>query len=201
MKQGKEQRKLRILLLVGDLIGANCTSDENKLSILEKFRRYGWEVTLAGATRVVRPCAFASQRGATPFDLDCTVDEIHDVLAYDGVSILPGPSHSALIKSPKALQMIREAVDGGLVVSAWCHGVRVLAAADVVRGRRIVGHATDKDTVEAAGGIFVGHDHPPVADGRLVTGARSYYYRAKNADAIRAAMLERLAEIGERNEA
>ncbi len=193
MKRVESQKRIRMLLLVGDLVGANCTSNENKLSICEKFRRYGWEVTLAGAERVVRPCGYAAERGATPLDLDCTVDELDSVLDYDGVSVLPGPSHSGLIKSKKALRMIREAAATGLVVSAWCHGVRVLAAADVIRGKRIVGHAADKDIVEAAGGIFVGHDHPPVTDGRLVTGARSYYYRAKNADAIRAAMLERLA--------
>lgn len=194
MKRVESPRRVRLLLLVGDLVGANCTSDEKKLSILEKFRRYGWDVTLAGASRVVRPCAYAAERGATPLDLDCTVDEIANILDYDGVSILPGPSHSGLTTSPRALGMIRDATAGGLVVSAWCHGVRVLAAAGVIRGKRIVGHAADKDVVEAAGGIFVGHDHPPVTDGRLVTGARSYYYRAKNAEAIRAAMLERLAE-------
>ncbi len=194
MKRGEGSKRIRLLLLVGDLVGANCTSNENKLSILEKFRRYGWEVTLAGALRAVRPCAYAAERGAAPLDLDCTVDEVGDILDYDGVSVLPGPSHSGLTASPRALGMIRDAAAGGLVVSAWCHGVRVLAAADVIRGKRIVGHATDKDIVEAAGGIFVGHDHPPVTDGRLVTGARSYYYRAKNAEAIRAAMLDRLAE-------
>jgi putative intracellular protease/amidase len=194
MRQAQDAKQIRILLLVGDLVGANCTSNENKLSILEKFRRYGWEVTLAGAERVVRPCAYAAERGATPLDLDCTIDDVGNVLDYDGISILPGPSHSGLIKSQKALRMIRDAAAAGLVLSAWCHGVRVLAAADVIRGKRIVGHAADKDAVEAAGGIFVGHDHPPVTDGRLVTGARSYFYRAKNADAIRAAMLERLAK-------
>ncbi len=193
MSKKKPQKQVKILLLVGDLVGANCTSNENKLSIVDKFRRYGWQVTIAGAARVVRPCAYYAERGGAPLEVDCTVDEITDVLGYDALSILPGPSHSGLVRSPDALRLVRDAVQGGLVVSAWCHGVRVLAAADVVRGRRIVGHAADKDTIEAARGIFVGHDHPPVTDGRLVTGARSYFYRARNAEAIRAAMLERLA--------
>ncbi len=190
-KKEATEQAMRILLLVGDQIGANCTSNENKLSILEKFRRYGWDVTLAGAEQVVRPCAYAAERGAVPLDVDCTLDEIGDIEDYDGLSILPGPSHSGLIGSPKALRMVRQASDAGLVISAWCHGVRVLAAADVVRGKRIVGHIADKDIIERAGGIFVGHDHPPVTDGRLVSGARSYYYRVKNSEAIRAAMLER----------
>lgn len=194
MTKRQETRPIRILVLAGDLIGANCTSNENKLSIVEKFRRYGWQVTLAGAQRTVPPCAYYAQRGGTPLDLDMTIDEIERVLDYDAVSVLPGPSHAGLIRSTKTLEMIREATAAGRVVSAWCHGVRVLAAADVIRGKRIVGHAADREIVERAGGIFVGHDHPPVIDGCLVTGARSYYYRAKNADAIRSAILERLAE-------
>jgi putative intracellular protease/amidase len=189
-KQG-EQRAVRFLLLVGDRIGVNCTSNENKLSILEKLRRYGWDVTLAGTERVVHPCAYAAERGAVPLDVDCTIDEVGDITGYDGLSVLPGPSHAGLIGSSEALRLIRRASDAGLVISAWCHGVRVLAAADVIRGKRIVGHIADKDVIERAGGIFVGHDHPPVTDGRLVTGARSYYYRAKNSEAIRAAVLER----------
>ena len=195
MSAKKSGRPVRMLLLWGDLYGANCTSNAKKLSILEKFRRYGWDLTLAGAERTVRPCAFAQQRGAEPFELDCTVDELGEVTDYDGLSVMPGPAHQGLIASVKAMALIRRASDEGLVVSAWCRGLRVLAAADVIRGKRVVGHIDDKDVIEAAGGIYLGHDHPPVIDGRLVTGARSYYYRAKNAEAIRTAMVKRLASI------
>ena len=113
---------------------------------------------------------------------------------YDGVSILPGPSHNGLVESAAALRLLRDAVDSGLVVSAWCRAVRVLAAADLVRGKQIVGHEDDREFIEQAGGLFVGQDHPPVTDGTLVTEARSYYYRAKNADAIKAAVKARLSQ-------
>jgi hypothetical protein len=146
-----KKKTVRILLLAGDMYGANCTSNEKKLSILDKFRSFGWEATLAGVDRVVRPCAFAAERGAVPLHLDLTVDEVDDVTAYDAVSVLPGPAHAGLITSRKAMQLLRQAI-------------------------------------EQAGGLFVGQDHPPVIDGRLVTGARCYHYRAKNAEAIRTAI-------------
>jgi len=155
-------------------------------SILETFRRYGWELTLAGAHRTVLPCSFARQRGVEPLKLDVTVDELTDTARYDGISILPGPAHRGLIDSPAVMRLIREAAEVDRALSAWCRGVRVLAAADVLRGRRVVGHADDREIIEAAGGIYVGHDHPPVTDGRLVTGARSNFYRRENAEAIRA---------------
>ena len=195
MSAKRNEQAVRMLLLWGDLYGANCTSNVKKLSILEKFRRYGWELTLAGAEPTVRPCAFAKQRGAEPFELDCTVDELGSAADYDGISVMPGPAHRGLIESSKLMRLVGEAADAGLVLSAWCRGVRVLAAADVIRGKRVVGHTDDKDVLEEAGAIYVGHDHPPVIDGRLVTGARSYYYRAKNAEAIRTAMLDRLAAL------
>jgi len=186
-----KRKPVRMLLLCGDLYGANCTMGGKKLSILDKFRGYGWDLTSAGVKKTVSPCAFAAKRGQKPFDLDCTVSGIDDVTAYDGISVLPGPAFNGLIESPDALRLVKQASEAGLVVSGWCRGVRVLAAADVIRGKRIVCHADDREFIEAAGGIFIGHDHPPVIDGLLVTGARSYYYRAKNAAAIRAAIVRR----------
>lgn len=194
MPRSKDSRTgARILLLVGDMVGANCTSNENKLSILEKFRRYGWDVTVAGAERVIRPCAYAAGRGEVPLEMDRTVDELGEARDYDAISVLPAPSHRGLCQSPDVIRLVRDAAAAGLVVSAWCHGVRVLAVADVIRGKRIVGHEADRQAIEQAGGLFVGHDHPPVTDGLLVTGARSYYYRAKNCDAIKAALASRAA--------
>jgi hypothetical protein len=187
----KTPQSVRILLLVGDRIGANCLAGGKKLSIIDKFRSFGWDVTLAAAARRVEPCPFAAKREMKAPPIDCLVDEILDVRAFTALSVLPGPSHVALIESEQALRLVREAYEAGLVVSAWCHGVRVLAAAGIVRGKRIVGHQDDRDSIEKAGGIFVGHDHPPVTDGHLVTGSRSYYYRAKNADAIRKAVAAR----------
>jgi putative intracellular protease/amidase len=186
-----QKRPIRILLLVGDRIGANCMMGGKKLSIIDTFRHYGWDVTLTGLSETVSPCPYAAKLGATPVTIDRTIDTIEDVTVFDVVSVLPGPSHQQLIASEHALVLIRVAYQQGLVVSGWCRGVRVLAAADVVRGRRVVGHADDRDAIETAGGTFVGQDHPPIIDGTLVTGARSYYYRAENADAINQAALSR----------
>ncbi len=190
-----QQRPIRILLLVGDKIGANCMMGGKRLSIIDKFKRYGWDVTLAGLSKTVSPCPYAAKLGATPVTVDRTIDTIEDVTAFDVISVLPGPSHQQLIGSEHALALIRGAYQQGLVVSGWCRGVRALAAAGVVHGRRIVGHMDDKDAIEDAGGTFVGQDRPPIIDGTLVTGARSYTYRAKNADAIRQAVLARQSTL------
>jgi putative intracellular protease/amidase len=183
-----KKKPARILAIVGDRIGANCMMAGKKLSILDRFKHYGWDVTLSGVTNPVLPCPFAAQHGAESVSLDCTLDGIKDVSAFDAISILPGTSHRGLIESEHVMGLIRAAWDQGLVVSGWCRGVRALAAAGVLRGKQVVGHADDREAIEASGGVFLGQDHPPVIDGRLVTGARSYYYRTKNADAIKQAV-------------
>jgi len=189
----RQASAVRMLLLVGDRIGANCFSAGKKLSIIDKFRRYGWDLVLAAATDAVQACPFAAKRGMTPPEISVIVDDIEGIEGFNGVSVLPGPSHAGLIESEHALRLIRDASQAGLVVSAWCRGVRVLAAADVIRGKQIVGHEDDREAIEEAGGVFIGQDHPPVTDGTLVTGARSYYYRAKNAEAIKKAVQTSLA--------
>jgi hypothetical protein len=96
MAKGMESAT-RMLLLVGDRIGANCMMGGKKLSILDKFARFGWEVTLAGVEDHVEPCPFAAKRGAMARPLDTTVDAIGDLSAYDGISVLPGTSFQGLI--------------------------------------------------------------------------------------------------------
>jgi len=172
-------KPVKMLLLVGDRMGSNCFAGGKKLSIIEKFRRYGWDLTLAATTPTVAACPYAEQKGWEPPPIDCRLEEVPDVTTFDGVCV--------------AIGLIRRAAEAGLLVSAWCRGVKVLAAADVISGKQIVGHEDDREAIEKAGGIFVGQDHPPVTDGNVVTGARSYYFRAKNADAIKKAIGTRLA--------
>lgn len=186
-------KPVKMLLLVGDRMGSNCFAGGKKLSIIEKFRRYGWDLTLAATTPTVAACPYAEQKGWEPPPIDCRLEEVPDVTTFDGVCVLPGTSHQGLIGSAAAIGLIRRASEAGLLVSAWCRGVKVLAAANVISGKQIVGHEDDREAIEKAGGIFVGQDHPPVTDGNVVTGARSYYFRAKNADAIKKAIGTRLA--------
>ena len=57
---------VHILLLAGDRIGANCMMGGRKLSIFDKFERYGWQMTLAGMRDHVSPCPYAAGLGVKP---------------------------------------------------------------------------------------------------------------------------------------
>jgi protease I len=53
------------------------------------------------------------------------------------------------------------------LVTAIGHGVQVLTAAGLARGRNLTGHVHVAGEVEHAGGVYV--EKPVVRDGRLIT--------------------------------
>jgi hypothetical protein len=78
-------------------------------------------------------------------------------------------------------------MNAGIVVSAWCRAVRILAAADVIDGKNITGNADYEAEFVAAGATF-NELVPPVIDENLVTGVRSRYYREEMCQAIATAV-------------
>jgi hypothetical protein len=149
------------------------------------LEQYGWNVTITGLFETLEPCAYQSV--TTTLDVDVLISEISDISEYDAISIMPGSSHDNLRASQAALDLIRGAVDAGIVVSAWCRGVRVLATADVLDGVNITGHADYREEYEAAGATF-NELVPPVIDGNIVTGVRSRFYRTEMCIAIATAL-------------
>ncbi len=68
-----------------------------------------------------------------------------------------------------------------LPVAAICHGPQILAAAGVLKGRKLTGYFTVKPEVEMAGGQWVtAADDEAIVDGNLITattgwGIQQYY--------------------------
>jgi putative intracellular protease/amidase len=149
------------------------------------LEQYGWNVTITGLFSTLEPCGY--QSGTATLDVDILIQDISNITEYDAISIMPGNSHDNLRESQVALDLIREAVDEELVVSAWCRAVRVLAAADVLDGVNITGHADYREEYEVAGAIF-NELVPPVIDGNIVTGVRSRFYRTEMCIAIATAL-------------
>ncbi len=79
---------------------------------------------------------------------------------------------------------------------AFCGGVRVLAAADVIAGRLVTGHDLYVDEYEAAGATWVGDDVPPVVDGTIITTVRGQYHSVQICEVI-AEVIESRMQGGE----
>ena len=70
-----------------------------------------------------------------------------------------------------ARKTLRHFADAGKPIAALCHGPQLLAAAGVLRGRRLNAYPACAPEVELAGGTFVKVDFSDaVVDGNLVTG-------------------------------
>jgi len=174
-RSGRGPGEFRLLLLVCNLWGANYNL------IRDVMELQGWTIRVAGVTDTVTACPWSAQLGSTPMPVDLKVDELSDLSGYDALMVMPassgsGDSHRQLLDSPEALALVSRAVEEGLLVGAFCGGVRVLAAADVIQGRRVTGHTSYLQEYLDAGAIWAGQPVPPVVDGNILTCTRGQYY-------------------------
>jgi putative intracellular protease/amidase len=162
--------EVRILMVFGDRVGGYhyFTSDA--------WEQRGWRLTSAGLQPTLNPCSLG-----VPFNVDTLITEITDLSNYDCLAIMQslawnGTSHDDLLASPEALALVQQAVADSLLVVASCGGVRVLAAAGVINGVTVTGHANYSQEYIDAGAIWVGDGVPPVLDGKILTSSAGRYY-------------------------
>ena len=94
-----------------------------------------------------------------------------DAKDYDALMLTGGRAPEYLRLDPRVIALVREFTAENKPIAAICHAVQILAAADVIRGRRVSGYAACAPEVRLAGGEYV--ETPPdgaVRDGNLVTG-------------------------------
>jgi putative intracellular protease/amidase len=182
-----EPKGINVLLLMSKNYGLNY------FLYLDNFRHYGWNITYTGVSNSITACPpVAEQLGVPPITPDILVSDIKDISKYHGLLIMPGSgsylevphAFGDLLDSPEALNLIAASVEKNLAVFATCAGVRVLAAADVISGKKVVGAPKFQTEYEAAGATFLGNDHPPAIEGNIVTAARGLYYNVHNTMAV-----------------
>ena len=101
-------------------------------------------------------------------DSEMTFAEVR-VADYDAVIVLGGRAPEYLRHDPRVLDIVRAFDQQGKWIFAICHGVQILAAAGLVRNRRVTAYENCRWEIEAAGATYVTADQA-VRDGRLVTG-------------------------------
>ncbi|MFH1197121.1 MAG: DJ-1/PfpI family protein [bacterium] len=161
----------------------------------EMFDSVGWDVTIAGVDSTIEPCTYSSPQGSEPFKVDIVISEIDDVTQYDCIVISsmswsadPPAAYNDLLNSIELINLLKTANTQHIVIAATCAGTRVLAAADIIDGKRVTGKAGPNNyyigEYEQAGATFVGENIPPVVDGNIVTTSRGQYYMKQNCEAL-----------------
>jgi protease I len=112
---------------------------------------------------------YTEKRGHN-FALNATFDEI-DPAGYDGLVIPGGRAPEYLRLNERVLALVRHFDKTGKPIAALCHGPQLLAAAGVLKGRRVNAYPACAPEVELAGGTYVKVEMTDaVVDGKLVTG-------------------------------
>lgn len=103
------------------------------------------------------------------FTLNASFDEI-DPTNYDAVMIAGGRAPEYLRLNEKVIAAVRHFAEAGKPVAAVCHGAQLLAAADVIRGKRISAYPACAPEVKLAGGTYADIAvTDAVTDGQFVT--------------------------------
>ena len=103
------------------------------------------------------------------FTLNASFDEV-DEAAYDAVLIAGGRAPEYLRLNDRVLAIVRHFAEAGKPIAAICHGAQLLAAAGVLKGRRVSAYPACAPEVRLAGGQFcdIAIDDA-VTDGNLIT--------------------------------
>ena len=112
---------------------------------------------------------YTEKRGHN-FTLNSTFDEV-DLAKYDALVIPGGRAPEYLRLNQKVLDIVRHFDKEGKPVAALCHGPQLLAAAGVLKGRKLNCYPACAPEIGLAGGTFVSLEMTDaMVDGKLVTG-------------------------------
>ena len=103
------------------------------------------------------------------FALNASFDDVSPG-NYDALMIAGGRAPEYLRLNDKVIACVRHFADSGKPVAAVCHGAQLLAAADVIRGKRISAYPACAPEVKLAGGEYADIAvTEAVTDGQFVT--------------------------------
>lgn len=110
-----------------------------------------------------------SEKPGHNFALNATFDAV-DETEYDALCLPGGRAPEYLRLNDRVLDVIQHFDEADKPIAAICHAAQLLAAADVIEGRRCSAYPACAPEVDAAGGTYVELDMTDaVTDGNLVT--------------------------------
>jgi len=160
----------KILIITGD-----GGESYEALYALHRFEEEGWQPVVAAPSRRrlnlvmhdFKPGwdTYIERRG---YGLEAGV-AFNDVRVgdYAAVLVLGGRAPEYLRNNAKVIELVREFDRQEKWIFSICHGVQVLAAAGLARGKRVTCYEHVRVEAEQAGATFV--NEQTVRDGRIVT--------------------------------
>jgi protease I len=139
--------------------------EQDQLLELEKLLHAGATVTIVSAAPGDPP-----ETGKAGKPLAAISIETADETGFDAL-FLPGGKTSAdnLCQTPAAIEFIRSFLAASKPIAAMADGVKVVAAAGGIAGRRVTADPALRGSIQKAGGVWI--EEPMASDHYLVTAA------------------------------
>lgn len=165
----------KLLFLTGDF-----TEDYETMVPFQMLEMVGYEVhavcpdkkkgdTIKTAIHDFEGDQTYSEKPGHNFALNYSFNDVQ-ISDYCGLVIAGGRAPEYLRLNEKVIEFVKYFFAKNLPVAAICHGIQILTAADVVRGRKLTAYPAVGPEVTLAGGLF---QNIPVngayVDGNLVT--------------------------------
>ena len=110
-----------------------------------------------------------SEKPGHNFTLNAAFADINPA-AYDGLVIPGGRAPEYLRLDSRVIEMVQHFFNTNKPVAAICHGAQILAAANVLKGRKCSAYPACSPEVNASGGIYKEIEMTEaITDGNLVT--------------------------------
>ena len=110
-----------------------------------------------------------SEKRGHYFVLNASFADVH-ANTYDALVIAGGRAPEYLRLNGKVIEIVKHFAATGKPIAAVCHGIQILTAADVVRGKRLTAYPAVGPEVSLAGGHYEAVNvYEAVTDGNLVT--------------------------------
>jgi protease I len=165
----------KLLLIIGD-----AAEVLDSFYPLHRLREEGYQVDVAGPEARVyhlvlheRPAGWdiTEERPGYRLTADVAFRDV-DPAEYAGMVISGGRAPEYLRYDPDLIRVTKAMFAANKPVASVCHGIEIVAAADVIRGREVTTVAKCKFDCEFSGGQYV--DREVVVSGNLVT-ARTWH--------------------------
>ncbi|HTQ53401.1 MAG TPA: DJ-1/PfpI family protein [Bryobacteraceae bacterium] len=160
----------KILVITGD-----GGESYEALYAVHRFQEEGWEAAVAAPSRRRLHLVMHDfepgwdtyvERPGYGLEADLTFDEVNTG-DYAAVLILGGRAPEYLRNNARVLEIVREFDGRQKWIFAICHGIQVLAAAGLTKGKRVTCYEHVRWEAEQAGARYVSDQ--TVRDGRMVT--------------------------------
>jgi protease I len=146
----------QMLQMVGHIVHAVCPEKVAGDKIITAIHDFEGDQT------------YSEKRGHY-FVLNASFADVH-ATSYDALMIAGGRAPEYLRLNAKVIEIVKHFATADKPIAAVCHGIQILTAADVVRGKRLTAYPAVGPEVTIAGGHFEAVNvYEAVTDGNLVT--------------------------------